>query len=337
MRIITRKACFRLGALALLLFLGLLLGWLLMLRMPSESFQGDPPALTGEETALRDALRADVEALAGEIGERNVDFEPEALAAAARHLEAALAGAGYEVEIQSFPVKGVPCENLIATLPGRTKPGEIVAVGGHYDSVIGCPGANDNATGAAATLALARRFAGRPLDRTVRFCLFVNEEPPWFQTKDMGSLRYAKLCRERGGDGGAMISLETMGFFTDEPKSQEYPFPLSLFYPSTGNFIGFVGNYGSRDLVRRAIRVFREHATIPSEGGAPPGFVAGVGWSDHWAFWQAGYPAIMVTDTAPFRYEHYHRETDTPDRVDYEGLTRVVSGLVPVVEDLATR
>jgi len=108
-----------------------------------------------------------------------------------------------------------------------------------------------------------------------------------------------------------------------------------MIYPSTGDFIGFVGNLSSRGLVRRAIGVFREHAQFPSEGAALPSWVPGVGWSDHWAFWQEGYPAIMVTDTAPFRYTHYHTGGDTIDKVDFRRFARVVSGLEPVIRELA--
>jgi hypothetical protein len=106
-------------------------------------------------------------------------------------------------------------------------------------------------------------------------------------------------------------------------------------YPATGNFIAFVGNYGSRRLVRQVVGSFRRQAEFPSEGGAVPGFLPGIGWSDHWSFWQEGYPALMVTDTAPFRYPHYHRVTDTPDKLDYDRTARVVSGLEAVVRELA--
>jgi len=133
-----------------------------------------------------------------------------------------------------------------------------------------------------------------------------------------------------------MLSLETMGCFSEAEGSQSYPLPFSLFYPSRGNFIAFVGNLESRSLVHRAIACFREHARFPSEGGAVPGFIQGVGWSDHWSFWQAGYPAIMITDTAPFRYAHYHLATDTPDRIDFESLARITAGLEKVVEDLSS-
>ena len=172
--------------------------------------------------------------------------------------------------------------------------------------------------------------------RTVRLVAFVNEEPPFCHTDLMGSRVYARRCRARDENVVAMLSLETIGFYVDEPGSQKYPFPFSLFYPDTGNFVGFVGNLGSRSLTRRSIRAFRESTDFPSEGLAAPGWIPGIGWSDHWSFWQEGYPGVMITDTAPFRYPHYHTPQDTPDRIDYDRFARVVMGVSGVVEALAT-
>jgi Zn-dependent M28 family amino/carboxypeptidase len=230
-------------------------------------------------------------------------------------------------------VRGQPCHNLEAEIPGARP--EILLIGGHYDSVFGSPGANDNGTGVAAMLALARRFAARQPKHTLRFVAFVNEEPPYFLSGEMGSFVYADRCKARGDKISAMISLETIGYFSDAPNSQTYPSPgLSLFYPKVGNFIGFVSNVQSRTLLRRVVALFRKHAKIPSEGAALPAFVPGVSWSDQWSFWRKGYPGIMVTDTAPFRYPHYHSSSDTPDKLDYDRFTLVVSGIEKVVEDL---
>ncbi|MFQ5751643.1 MAG: M28 family peptidase, partial [bacterium] len=187
------------------------------------------------------------------------------------------------------------------------------------------------ATGVAAVLALARTFAGKKLTRTLRFVAFVNEEPPFFKTSQMGSFVYTKACRERGEKVTAMFSLETIGYYTNAAKSQRYPFPIGFFYPSTGNFIAFVGNMSSRELVREVLASFRRQVKFPSEGAALPGIIPGVGWSDHWAFWRMGYLALMVTDMAPFRYPFYHTAQDTPDKIHYEYLTRVVVGLQRVV------
>jgi Zn-dependent M28 family amino/carboxypeptidase len=209
-------------------------------------------------------------------------------------------------------------------------------IGAHYDSVFGSPGANDNGSGVAAVLALAQRFASAKPKQTLRFVAFVNEEPPYFLSGEMGSQVYARRCKERGDKISAMISLETIGYFSDVPNSQTYPSPgLGLFYPNVGNFIGFVSNVKSRALLRRVITLFRKHAKVPSEGASLPAFIPGVSWSDQWSFWQQGYPAIMVTDTAPFRYPYYHSSNDTPDKLDYDRFTLVVSGMEKVIQELA--
>lgn len=294
-----------------------------------------PPPLQSEQLALREELRRDVQMLAGEIGERNFQRYSE-LRAAADFVERSFISAGLAARRDSYEIRGRPFDNIEAEIRG-TSP-EIIVIGAHYDSVIGSPGANDNASGVAALLALARRFASKPqaLPRSLRFVAFVNEEPPFFQSSQMGSHVYVSRCQARGDQIVGMLSLETIGYFSDEPRSQIYPLPLlGLFYPTKANFIGFVGNVPSRALVRRAIKSFRQCAQIPSAGAALPSFVPGIGWSDQWAFWQHGYRGIMITDTALFRYPHYHDESDTPEKLDYDRFTRVVSGLENCVTDIA--
>jgi Zn-dependent M28 family amino/carboxypeptidase len=305
--------------------------WWFLIRMPGESYANNKPPPPAPPTLLAE-LKRDLAHLAGTIGERNV-FTPKALAAAADWIEAELRKVGYAPERQTFEVSGTSCSNIAVEVPGTP---EIVVIGGHYDSVSGCPGANDNGTGAVATLALARRFAGRKTERTLRFVFFVNEEPPWFQGDDMGSLRYARRCRERDENVVAMVSLETIGYFTDEPDSQEYPVTaLKAAYGDRGNYVALVSNVASRALLYESVLAFRERAKIPSKGVALFEAVPGVGWSDHWSFWQCGYPAIMLTDTAPFRYPHYHERTDTPDQVRYDEFARVVEGCESIVAKLA--
>jgi Zn-dependent M28 family amino/carboxypeptidase len=284
--------------------------------------------------ALRDRLRQHVHTLAGDIGERQL-WRPAALARATRYIEATWQAQGYRVARQSFVAAGQTVSNLETEFTGGPRPDEIVLVGGHYDTVRGSPGANDNATGTAAVLELARLLAGQRLARTVRFVAFVNEEAPFFQMDAMGSGVYARRSRARGEQIVAMFSIETIGFYSDVVGSQHYPFPFGMLYPHTGNFIGFVGNIASRALVRRSIAAFRQHTPFPSEGVAAPGWMTGIGWSDHSAFWQAGYPGVMVTDTALFRYTPYHTREDTPDRVNYDHMARVVAGLARMVITLA--
>jgi Zn-dependent M28 family amino/carboxypeptidase len=184
---------------------------------------------------------------------------------------------------------------------------------------------------------LARALREIKPRRTVRLVAFVNEEPPYFQSESMGSLVYARRARERREKIVAMLSIETIGYYSDRPNSQQYPASLSHFYPDTGNFIGFVSDLGSLNLLRRVLGSFRKSTRFPSEGVAAPGGIPGIGWSDHWSFWQAGYPAIMITDTAPFRYPHYHASSDTPDKLDYDRMARVVEGIGNVVGELANQ
>ena len=300
--------------------------------MPGKSFKGALPPLTAGQRALAEEIRRDVRVLGGEIGHRDVEH-PELLARAAEYVEAQFRAAGLEPRRHAYEVAGQTVFNIDAEVKGRSD--EIVVVGAHYDSVRGTVGANDNGSGVAGMLALARRLAMGPTPkRTLRLVAFVNEEPPHFQTEEMGSLVYARACKARGDRITAMISLETIGYYSDEKGSQHYPKPLNWFYPSRGNFIAFVGNSGSGGLVRRVVGRFRRDAAFPSEGAAVPGFIKGVGWSDQWSFWKCGYSGVMVTDTAPFRYPYYHSTGDTPDRIDYERTARVVEGLGVVVRDL---
>jgi len=316
--------------------LALAILWWIGMRMPGQKTLR-AATLSPEEIALRDELKADVQKLAGEIGERNMWLYAK-LNAAAQFVEGAFQQAGLQPRRDSYEIDGRECHNFETEIRGARP--EIVLVGAHYDSVIGAPGANDNGTGVAGVLALARRFVrkGRLTERpvkTLRFVAFVNEEPPFFQTPQMGSYVYASRCKKRGDKISAMISLETIGYFSDAPRSQTYPsIGLGAFYPTVGNFIGFVGNIGSRDLLRRAMSIFRQAKKLPAEGAALPAFIQGVAWSDQWAFWQHGYPGIMITDTAPFRYPHYHSATDTPDKLDYDRFALVVSGMEKVIVDL---
>jgi Zn-dependent M28 family amino/carboxypeptidase len=310
----------------------LVLLWWFGMRMPGKNVSKAGP-LSSDEIALREELRANVQKLAGEIGERNM-WHYAQLNAAADFIEDSFSRVGLHTRRDSYQTGGQPCHNIEAEITGNRP--EIIVIGAHYDSVFGSPGANDNGTGVAATLALARRFASAKPKQTLRFVAFVNEEPPYFLSGEMGSQVYARRCKERGDNISGMISLETIGYFSDAPNSQTYPSPgLGLFYPKVGNFIGFVSNVTSRALLRRVIAVFRKQAKIPSEAASLPAFIPGVSWSDQWSFWQQGYPAIMVTDTAPFRYPYYHSSNDTPDKLDYDRFTLVVSGMEKVIQELA--
>ncbi len=292
------------------------------------------PAAPAAPAALVAEVRRDVVALC-DLGERST-MVPEGLAAGADLIERELSAAGYRVERHTYRVErdDVVAANLIAEIRGSTWPDQIVVIGAHYDSVTGTIGADDNASGVAGMLALARRFARAKPGRTLRFVAFANEEPPHFHTQDMGSWQYAKRCHDRGETIEAMVSLETIGYYSDEPHSQGYPPPISALYPGTGNFIAFASNVGSLPLTAQSVRAFRARTTLPVESASLPEVVTGMGWSDHWSFWQFDWPAIMVTDTALFRNPHYHETTDLPPTLDYARLAQVVQGMVGVVEEL---
>ena len=298
-----------------------------------------PAALDSEDlVSMGERLKGHVRHLASEIGERHF-MRPEALEEAAAYIEHSLGEAGFEVAGQRFTAGGVEVRNIEVEIAGAERPGEIVVIGAHYDTVSGTPGANDNGSGVAALIELARFFKEAsmktPPARTLRFVAFANEEPPFFQDPSMGSVVYAARCAERDESVVAMLALETMGWYSDEPESQKYPSPLlRAVYPGEGNFIGFIGNTESAGLVSRCVELFRGATDFPCEGAPMPDAVEMAGWSDHWAFWQIGAPAIMVTDTAPLRYPHYHEPTDTPDKVDFARLALVVEGLRAVVRGL---
>lgn len=307
--------------------------WMMMKRMPGESYQGPLPPATGELRVLEKELQSSVQTLAGDIGERNL-FRYDKLVTSAEYIRSILTGVGYDVKRQTYEAEGKVCENIEAEVRGTDRPEEILVIGAHYDSVKGSPGANDNGSGVAAMLALARTLRQTPLKRTLRCVAFSNEEPPFFQTADMGSRVYAKRSKQRGESIVLMLSLETIGYYSDKLGSQSYLPPLNFIYPSTGNFIAFVSNTEHERWVRRVIDIFRKQAPFPSEGAALWGWIPGVGWSDHWAFWKEGFPAVMVTDTALFRYPAYHTAADTPEKVNYEHLARVMSGLEKVIVEI---
>jgi len=286
------------------------------------------------EQASRETLKAHVEKLAGEIGERNV-FNPKALHRAADYITGQWHDYGYQVIPYSYRVEGVDCANLEITRHGRHRPDELLLIGAHYDSVMGSPGANDNGSGVAALLELSRCFARFTPELSVRFVAFVNEEPPFFMWQRMGSLVYAKMARNRGDNIRLMVSLETMGYFRSESKTQRYPPLFRAFHPDRGNFIAFVSNLKSRRVMRRTAAAFRTHSDFPLEHTAALAIVPGVAWSDHFSFWRQRYKAFMITDTAFYRYPDYHTASDTPDKLDYGALARVTTGLTRAFAALA--
>jgi Zn-dependent M28 family amino/carboxypeptidase len=283
-----------------------------------------PGTVVPEDLAAR--LRGHVEMLASTIGERNV-FLPERLAAARDYIETTWRAQGYEVGAQEYQTHGVTCANLEVSRTGTSRPGEILLLGAHYDSVRDCPGANDNGSGVAALLELARHFAALTPALTVRLVAFVNEEPPFFMTRLQGSAVYAKAARARRDDIRLMVSLETLGYYSDAPGSQRYPPLFRFFYPDRGNFLGLVSDLRSRRVMRQVAKAFRDRSDFPLQHTAALRWIPGIAWSDHLPFWRQGYRALMATDTAFYRYRYYHTVQDTADKLAYPAFRRAIEAL----------
>ena len=279
------------------------------------------------ESALERNLRRHVAGLATGIGERNV-WRPGSLTAAAGYIQSVWKAEGFAVVPQvCYSWRGEPCLNLEVAVAGHSRASEFLLVGAHYDTVPESPGANDNASGVAALLELARLLKEREPAQTLKLVAFVNEEAPFFRSAQMGSSIYAARARMRRERISLMLSLETLGCFDSTPGSQIYPPLLRFFYPDRGNFIALVSNLAGLQALRRLSSVYRSQSPFPCETLAAPAIVPGVSWSDHRSFWQAGYKAVMVTDTAFYRYRHYHLPDDTAEKLDYRSMAQVVDGL----------
>jgi Zn-dependent M28 family amino/carboxypeptidase len=311
----------------LIIFFILVGGELFMIKMPGQSYKGLLPSLTQQEREVEANLRQHIQILAGEIGERNL-WQYKALQAGKDYIKKSFeAIPGYTVSEHSYQLNGLTSTNIIAEKLGASAPDKIIIIGAHYDSVVGSPGADDNASGVAGILEMARLMSSQSFPYTIRFVAFTNEEPPFFLSSKMGSYQYAKTIKSKKENVIAMFSIESIGYYDDAKNSQRYPFPFGFFYPDQGNFIGFVGNVSSRQLVHHTIQAFRENVKFPSEGYAGPAIVPGVNWSDQWSFWRFGYKAIMITDSALYRNPNYHTAFDKPETVDYQRAARVVVGL----------
>lgn len=272
-------------------------------------------------------LRQVVTMLSGEIGVRTYR-DTDRLQRTAEYISAQFGSFGYQVSRQPFLFQGNTYHNLIAELTGNISPEKILIVGAHYDTVRTTSGADDNASGVAVLLGLARALGERKLSKTVRFVAFALEEPPAYRTRNMGSYHYARSLKEKKEQVMGMVCLEMVGFFCDRDGSQHYPLPFfKLRYPSQGNFISMVGNLRSRAFTKRMAAGFRKAVDLPLVTLNAPPIVVGIDFSDHWSFNKFGYDALMVTDTAFYRNPHYHAPTDLPDTLDYERMAKVVEGL----------
>jgi aminopeptidase-like protein len=280
---------------------------------------------------LRDRLRAHVCKLSEEIGDRNLSSYNK-LVETAQYITRQLEHYAYKVHFQRYWIDGKEIKNIIAERKGSTTPQEIIVVGAHYDTCFN-PGADDNASGVAGLLELARFLKDKTAERTIELVFFVNEEPPFFKSEYMGSRVFAREAKRKNKNIKAVIVFDMIGYYTNEINSQRYPPIAGLFFPNKGNYIGVFGNLKSSHLVSNVANSFKRHSAFPVQSIAFD-FIPGIDFSDHWSFWQEGYQAAMVSDTAFLRHNNYHRSTDTWEKLNYEAMACVVEGFSSVVHEL---
>lgn len=291
--------------------------------------------LDAKASAMAARLETHVRAVASKP--HNLAY-PAELERAAVYIETTLREMGHTPLPQRYRVGTALVRNVEVIIeppiPSSDGPATLV-IGAHYDAPDDSPGANDNGTGVACLLELARSLNQLSTNRRLRLVFFVNEEQPYGKTPAMGSYRHAKALKNSGERVEGMLALETLGYFSDTPGSQRFPFPFGLLYSNTGNFVAFVGMPRGRTLVHTLVKAFRSTGQFPAIGGVAPGFIEGIDLSDHWAYDHFEFPACMVTDTAPFRNPYYHQPFDLPHTVDYTNLARVTAALHAMIVSLA--
>jgi len=307
--------------------------WLILQLVACSSLLLAIPAVSAdlERGSVLARLEASVRTLADTIGPRTLK-NPDSLHAAAEFITRSFESSGYAVTFHSYDVQGHMVRNIIAERRGNTEPERVLIIGAHYDTAEGTPGADDNASGVAVLLELARLHAQTSFRKTVRFVAFTLEEPPFFRTHHMGSRVYARSLKAKGEQIDAMISLEMLGYFSNEEGSQSFPlFWLRWMFPTRGNFITVVSNFASKGLQGQVRDALQASMTLPVETFTGPWWVPGVDLSDHGSFWKEGYPAVMLTDTAFYRNPHYHEATDVPETLDYGAMAELVQGMSEVI------
>lgn len=290
----------------------------------SFGWQSAPPFKNNSNRELSLHLKEHVRFLSVDIGKRDVFENYPSLIRTADYITSFLEKNGYGASLQEYKIHGRKVSNIIATKDGGDKTKGVVIIGAHYDSCNN-PGADDNASGVAALLELARQVAAIELSQTVRFVFFVNEEPPFFKTSLMGSRIYTCALKENKENVAGAVILECLGYYSNNLFSQKYPPLFGFFYPNKGNFIGVVGNIRSRQLVSDITRIFRSNH-VPARSLVVD-FLPVASFSDHWSFWQEGYRGVMITDTAFMRNSNYHKSTDTFEKLNYDAVAEIVKSL----------
>jgi hypothetical protein len=278
-------------------------------------------------TDLPAVLKKHVLALTGTANPRSYQFM-ESLNAAADYVEGQLKSIGLETRNQEYIAKGKTFKNIVCRIDaGKPK---TVLIGAHYDVCGAGPGADDNASGVAGLIELARILHAnrKTLNHNIEIIAYTNEEPPFFRTKGMGSYVHAESIKKRKHTIEYMIALEMIGYYSARKESQTYPVPeMKQIYPSTGTFIAVVGNNRSADIVTSLTQAIKENSTIDCQSLVAPPTLTGMDFSDHVNYWDLGMKAVMITDTAFYRNKNYHQRTDSPATLDYKRMAEVVKGL----------
>jgi len=312
---------------ALIFFVGFLTWfWLtqpLLLRLTAKPQSSVDPTL----------LKAHVQMLSVDLSPRD-ERHIENLDRTAEYIKGEFRRFATTVSEQPFRVEGRSFRNVIATFGPEA--GERIVVGAHYDAAGPFPGADDNASGVAGLIELGRLMSKQELKTRVDLVAFTLEEPPFFRTTGMGSAVHAESLKKAGVQVRVMFSLEMIGYFSDVANSQGFPAALlKLFYPSRGNFIAVVGRTSEGLLVRCVKRAMREASSLPVYSISAPSFIPGIDFSDQLSYWNAGYDAVMITDTAFYRNRNYHTENDTAEKLDYAKMAMVVQGVFASVVEVA--
>jgi Peptidase family M28 len=312
-------------ALALVLALAVAYGWYGL----SQPLWSPVPVAAGTHVAKAASLERHVRVLSTEFADRSFE-KPARLNGAAKYVEAQLVALGLQVERQAFKAEGDNYRNLVVRLGPDTP--EVVVIGAHYDVAGEQPGADDNASGVAGLIELARLLQGAKLAHRVELVAYTNEEPPFFRTPHMGSAIHAKALKASGKQARLMLSLECIGYFSDAPGSQTHPVRLlNAVYPTVGNFIALVGYYEDGPVARRVKTAMMTATDLSVHSINAPGFLVGIDFSDHLNYANEGFVGMMVTDTAFYRNKAYHTPQDTFDRLDYVRMGKVVDGVYRAV------
>ncbi|MFC3193928.1 M28 family peptidase [Marinicella sediminis] len=274
------------------------------------------------EGASSEVLKSHVRFLSEELTNRN-HSHLSTLNQAAEYISQNWQSHGLQVSRQSFVIDGTQYHNVIARLGPQQ--GELVVVGAHYDTFDLLPGADDNASGVAGLLELGRLLAADPPEMPIELVAFTLEEPPYFASQNMGSAHHAQALKE---PVRLMVSLEMIGYFSDQPDSQKYPLAvLSWLYPTTGDFIAVVDQLFSSEA-QSIKQVYNQHTSLAAHSINAPASLVGVDFSDHRNYWAQNIPAVMITDTAFYRNHYYHTENDTWERLNYQKMAQVIDGLL---------